>query len=117
MKVREVITYKHYFDEFFRAQQPKVRDKIIKVLDIIEQVDRVPATYLKYMEGTNGLFEVRVQLGNNIFRIFCFFDGRKFVILLTGFQKKSQKTPSAEIEKAVRLMEEYYEEKNGEASR
>lgn len=117
MKVREVITYKHYFDEFFRAQQPKVRDKIIKVLDIIEQVDRVPATYLKYMEGTNGLFEVRVQLGNNIFRIFCFFDGRKFVILLTGFQKKSQKTPSEEIEKAVRLMEEYYEEKNGEASR
>ncbi len=73
MKVREVITCKHYFDEFFRAQQPKVRDKIIKVLDIIEQVDRVPATYLKYMEGTNGLFEVRVQLGNNIFRIFCFF--------------------------------------------
>lgn len=69
------------------------------------------------MEGTNGLFEVRVQLGNNIFRIFCFFDGRKFVILLTGFQKKSQKTPSEEIEKAVRLMEEYYEEKNGEASR
>lgn len=117
MKIREVITYKHYFEEFFKAQQPKVRDKIIKVLDIIEQVDRVPATYLKYMEGTNGLFEVRVQLGNNIFRIFCFFDGRKFVILLTGFQKKSQKTPSEEIEKAVRLMEEYYEEKNGEASR
>lgn len=72
-KVRKVITYKHYFDEFFKAQQPKVRDKIIKVLDIIEQVEKVPATYLKYMEGTNGLFEVRVQLGNNIFRIFCFF--------------------------------------------
>lgn len=72
-KVREVITYKHYFDEFFKTQQPKVRDKIIKVLDIIEQVEKVPATYLKYMEGTNGLFEVRVQLGNNIFRIFCFF--------------------------------------------
>ena len=114
-KVREVITYKHYFDEFFKAQQPKVRDKIIKVLDIIEQVEKVPATYLKYMEGTNGLCEVRVQLGNNIFRIFCFFDGNKFVILLTGFQKKTQKTPSTEIEKAVRLMGEYYEEKKREA--
>lgn len=51
MKVREVITYRHYFDEFFKAQQPKVRDKIIKVLDIIEQVDRVPATYLRYIGG------------------------------------------------------------------
>lgn len=111
MKARAVITYKHYFDEFFMAQQPKVRDKIIKILDIIEQVDRIPSNYLKYMEGTNGLFEVRVQFGNNIFRIFCFFDGNRFVILLTGFQKKIQKTPPEEIARAVRLMEEYYEEK------
>lgn len=70
MKVREVITYKEYFDDFFKKQPQKVRDKIIKVLDIIEQIDRIPTTYLKYIEGTNGLFEVRVQLGNNIFRIF-----------------------------------------------
>lgn len=117
MKVREVITYKHYFEEFFKAQQPKVRDKIIKVLDIIEQVNRVPSRYLKYMEGTNGLFEVRVQLGNNIFRIFCFFDGNKFVILLSGFQKKTQKTPVEEINRAVRLMEEYYKEKKKEMSK
>lgn len=73
MKVREVITYKGYFDEFFKKQPQKVRDKIIKILDIIEQIDRIPLTYLKYIEGTNGLFEIRVQLGNNIFRIFCFF--------------------------------------------
>lgn len=73
-KVREVITYKEYFDEFFKGQPPKVKDKIIKVLDIIEQIDRIPTTFLKYIEGTNGLFEVRIQLGNNIFRIFCFFD-------------------------------------------
>lgn len=66
------------------------------------------------MEGTNGLFEVRVQFGNNVFRIFCFFDGNRFVILLTGFQKKTQKTPPEEIARAVRLMEEYYEEKRKE---
>lgn len=99
------------------AQQPKVRDKIIKILDIIEQVDRIPSNYLKYMEGTNGLFEVRVQFGNNIFRIFCFFDGNRFVILLTGFQKKTQKTPPEEIARAVRLMEEYYEEKRKETEK
>lgn len=116
MKVREVVTYKDYFDDFFKAQTQKVRDKIIKVLDIIEQVERIPTTYLKYIEGTNGLFEVRVQLGSNIFRVFCFFDGNRFVILLTGFQKKTQKTPPAEIARAARLMNEYYEEKMKEAT-
>lgn len=114
MKVREVVTYKQYFDDFFKAQPQKVRDKIIKVLDIIEQVERIPTTYLKYMEGTNGLFEVRVQLGNNIFRIFCFFDGNKLVVLLTGFQKKTQKTPTEEKDRAVKLMNEYYNEKKEE---
>ena len=113
MKVREVITYKNYFEDFFAKQERKVQDKIIKVLDIIEQIDRIPSTYLKYIEGTNGLFEVRVKLGTNIFRIFCFFDGNKFVILLSGFQKKTQKTPKGEIERAIRLMSEYYEEKKG----
>lgn len=117
MKAREVIIYKDYFDDFFKSQPQKVRDKIIKVLDIIEQVERIPATYLKYIEGTNGLFEIRVQLGNNIFRIFCFFDGNKFVILLTGFQKKTQKAPPTEIDRAVRLMNEYYEEKRKEQKR
>ena len=116
MKAREVITYKDYFDDFFKAQTQKVRDKIIKILDLIEQVERIPSTYLKYIEGTTGLFEVRVQLGNNIFRIFCFFDGNKFVILLTGFQKKTQKTPPTEIDRAIRLMNEYYEEKRKETN-
>ena len=110
-KKREVITYKSYFTEFFEEQSPKDRMKIIKILDIIEQIERIPASYLKYIEGTNGLFEIRVQLGNNIFRIFCFFDGNKLVVLLSGFQKKTQKTPSKEIDKASRLMAEYYEEK------
>ena len=90
-KAREVVTYKDYFEEFFEKQSQKVRDKIIKVLDIIEQIERVPVTYLKYIEGTNGLFEIRVQLGSDIFRIFCFFDGNKMVVLLCGFQKKTQR--------------------------
>lgn len=111
MKCREVITYKNYFDDFFQEQSRKVQDKIIKVLDILEQVERVPSTYLKYIEGTNGLFEVRVQLGSDIFRIFCCFDGNRLVVLFSGFQKKSQKTPKKEIERAVRIMTEYYNDK------
>lgn len=112
MKVREVITYKNYFEDFFKEQPRKIQDKIIKVLDILENVERVPVTYLKYVEGTNGLFEVRIQLGSNIFRIFCCFDGNKLVVLFSGFQKKTQKTPAKEIERALRIMSEYYNDKN-----
>ena len=112
MKYREVITYKDYFEEFFKKQSRKVQDKIIKVLDILETVERVPITYLKYIEGTNGLFEVRVQLGSDIFRIFCCFDGNRLVVLFSGFQKKTQKTPSKEIDRAVRIMNEYFNNKN-----
>ena len=89
MKVREVITYKSYFEDFFKERNRKEQDKIIKVLDILEQVERVPSTYLKYIEGTNGLFEVRVQSCNNIFRIFCCLDGNKMVVLFSGFEKKT----------------------------
>lgn len=114
MKFREVVTYKDNFEIFFQAQTPKVQKKIIKILDIVEQIERVPKTYLKYIEGTNGLFEIRVQLSNNIFRIFCFFDGNRLVVLLSGFQKKTQKTPKTEIHRAEKLMNEYYQDKRKE---
>lgn len=111
MKYREVITYKDYFEDFFKKQSRKVQDKIIKVLDILETVNRVPATYLKYIEGTNGLFEIRAQFSSDIFRIFCCFDGNRLVVLFSGFQKKTQKTPLKEIAKAVRIMDEYFNDK------
>ncbi len=111
-KVREVIAYKHYFEEFLLAQSTKVQDKIYKVIEIIETYERVPSNYLKAITGTNGLYEARVKLGSNIWRVFCFFDKGKLVILLNGFQKKTQKAPKKEIDKALKLMELYYEEKN-----
>lgn len=112
MKYREVVTYKDYFEDFFKQQSRKTQDKIIKVLDILENVERVPSTYLKYIEGTNGLFEVRVQLGSNIFRIFCCFDGNRLIVLFSGFQKKTQKTPLKEKDRAIRIMNEYFNDKN-----
>lgn len=114
MKYREVVTYKDYFVDFFKKQVRKVQDKIIKVLDILETVERVPVTYLKYVEGTNGLFEVRIQLGSDIFRIFCCFDGNRLVVLFSGFQKKTQKTPQKEIDRAVKIMNEYFNDKNND---
>ena len=114
MKTREVIIYKHYFEDFFKTLGPKVKDKVIKILDIVEQLERIPSNYMKHIENGNGLFEIRVVLSGNIFRIFCFFDGDKLVVLLSGFQKKTQKTPQYEINKALRLMKEYYQDKEKE---
>jgi phage-related protein len=88
-----------------------VRDKIVWTLDLIEQMDVVPETYLKHLEGTNGLYEIRVQQGSDIFRIFCFFDEGKLVVLLNGFQKKTQKTPGGQLEKAEKQKEQYYADK------
>ena len=110
-KIREIVAYKHYFEEFLSNQTQKVQDKIYKILEAIETLERIPANYLKLIVGTNGLYEARIQLGNNIWRVFCFFDGGRLVILLNGFQKKTQKTPQSEIEKALKLMKEYYESK------
>jgi len=110
-KVREVIAYKNYFEDFLIKQTKKVQDKIFKVIEIIETYERVPSQYLKVITGTEGLYEARVKLASDIWRVFCFFDEGKLVILLNGFQKKTQKTPKKEIEKATKLMIEYFEEK------
>jgi len=110
-KVREVIQYKKYFEEFLLKQPKKVQDKIFKVIEIIETYERVPSTYLKSIVGTKGLYEARIKLGSNIWRVFCFFDKGKLVILLNGFTKKTQKTPKKEIDRAVELMNLYYEDK------
>jgi len=114
MKNRTVITYGDYFEEFLDAQRPKVQIKIIQILRIIEEIDIIPKNYLKRIEGTNGLFEIRVVFGSDIFRVFCFFDRGNLVVLLSGFQKKTRKTPAKEIEKAVRLMNKYYSEQESE---
>ena len=99
-KTRTITFYKDYFEEFFVKQKEKVRAKIIWTFDLIEEVDKVPETYLKHIESTDGLF-----------RIFCFFDKGKIVVLANGFQKKTQKSPKKEIEKALKIMEEYKNEK------
>jgi phage-related protein len=107
---RTLVFFKSYFKEFFRAQDKKVQGKILWTLKVIEQLERIPHTYLKHMEGTDGLYEIRVQSGSDIFRIFCFFDKGNLVVLCHGFQKKSQQTPRKEIERALRIKQEYHEE-------
>lgn len=111
VKYRTVVAYKHYFEEFLDAQTPRVQAKILQIMRIIEEIKIIPENHLKYIEGTDGLFEIRVIFASNLFRVFCFFDEGRIVVLLSGFQKKTQKTPKKEIYKAVKLMDEYYKEK------
>ncbi len=114
MANREIRFYKHYFNEFIATQNEAVRKKIVQTLIWLRELDRLPVSILKSIEGKKGLYEIRVEVGNNIFRIFCCFDRGNLVILFNGFQKKTQKTPSKEIEKAERLMNEYFNSlKNG----
>lgn len=114
---RRIFFYKRYYLDFFESQPKKVRDKIIWTIDLVATIIRVPEQYLKHIEGTDQLYEIRVQHGGNSFRIFCFFDKEKLVILMNGFQKKSEKIPKKEIEKAIKIKSEYEAEKKEQGNK
>ncbi|RZJ98691.1 MAG: type II toxin-antitoxin system RelE/ParE family toxin [Flavobacterium sp.] len=82
-----------------------------EVLFMISVLDRIPKKFFEHMTGTNGLFEIRIELGGNIFRVFCCFDEGNLIVLFNGFQKKTQKTPKGEIEKAEKIKIEYFKNK------
>jgi phage-related protein len=107
-QVRELVFYRNHFHDFFDKQSEKAKEKIDYVLFLLTHIDKVPEKFLKHIVGQKGLYEIRVEYGNNIFRIFCFFDKSKMVVLLNGYQKKAQKTSFSEIELANKLMKEYF---------
>ncbi len=110
MRKRQVIAYKNYFLDFYEAQPDSVQAKMEWTLNLIQVTQQVPEKYFKHIEGTKGLYEIRVEVGNNIYRIFSFFDKGNLVVLGNAFQKKSQKTPKQELEKARKIMAEYHNE-------
>ena len=81
---------------------------------MVESLERIPEIYFKHLENTDGIYEIRVQVANNIFRIFCFFDDNSLVVVGHGFQKKTQKTPEGEIAKAEGIKKEYNNEKKSD---
>jgi phage-related protein len=109
-KNRKILFYKNYFQDFFIKQNKKVKAKIVWTFNLIEDLQRVPETYLKHIENTDGLYEIRVQSGRDNYRIFCFFDQGQLVVLVNGFQKKTRKTPKKEIEMALKIKAEYESE-------
>ena len=107
---RQVIAYKNYFLDFYEKLPDNVQAKIEWTLNLIRVTPQVPEKYFKHLEGTKGLYEIRVEFGSNIYRIFSFFDRGNLVVLGNAFKKKTQKTPKQELERAIKIMEEYQNE-------
>ena len=109
---RKILFFGEYFLDFYSKQDLKTKEKIDFVLDLIRNVERVPIKFLKYLEGTDGLFEVRVLTHKSNIRIFSCFDEGNLVILINGFIKKTDKIPKNELELGIKLKDEYFSEKS-----
>ena len=106
---RRIITFGRYFGEFMDGLTIKEREKVDYGLVLLKTQDRLPTKFVKHIR--EGLYELRTEYNGNIYRVFFIFDEEKIVVLFNGFQKKTQKTPTGEITKALKIKEEYYEYK------
>ena len=109
---RKLIFFRTYFRDFVDSLPKKVQEKIGAVLFTVTVAPRIPIRFFQHITGTDGLYEIRVEFESNIYRIFCCFDRGNLVVLFNGFQKKSQKTPKSEIDKALKIKEEYFKWKS-----
>ena len=112
--VRRVIVFEDHFKEFKKTLNRETLKKLYQVLTLIMVVEVVPEKFLQAIEGRTGLYEIRIEQGRNIYRVFCCFDEGNLIILFNGFQKKTQKTPIRQLEKAEALMKRYFEQKNSQ---
>ena len=107
--MRKIIAYKNYFSDFVAKLSDNERKKIQRALSLFKAEDKIPGHYIKFIR--DGIYEFRVNYGNNEFRLFFIYDGDCIVVLFNCFRKKTQKTPDNEINKAIKLKTEYYETK------
>ena len=98
--------------EFIHSLSPQQQRKVTWTLERVEQDERVSPQYLKKLRGTDELWEIRVQSGNDAFRLLCFFDGARVVVVVSGFAKKSEQTPQAYIETAHLRRQDYFRRKD-----
>lgn len=106
---RKILTYGGYFERFISTLMPKELIKLNYIISLLETEDRLPVKFIKNIR--DGLYELRMEYSSNIYRVFFIFDEGQIVVLFNGFQKKSQKTPKEEIEKALKIKEAYYGDK------
>jgi len=110
-KIRNITLFRNYFKEFYVAQTDAVRSKINFVLKLVETQRIIPKKFFCFIEGSDGIYEIRVEIDSNIYRIFCCLDEGAVVVLFHGFQKKTQKTPQKEIKRAEFIKKEYFKSK------
>lgn len=110
-KEREIIFYGDFFLRYYLSQPGQAQEKIDYVFKLLTTVERIPAKFLKHIEGVSGLFEIRIEHSGIAHRIFCCFDGNSLVVLFNALKKKAQKTPAREIAAAVKYMKEYFKNK------
>jgi len=106
---RKIKTYGGYFEQFKETLLPKVSIKLDYIISLLEIKERIPKKFIRYIR--DGLYELRMEYDSNIYRVFFIFDDGNIVVLFNGFQKKTQKTPPNEIEKALKIKEAYYADK------
>ena len=111
MRARQILLFKNYFLDFYDLKPKVVQIKIECTLQLITELDRIPSQYFKHVESTKGLFEIRVEVEGNIYRIFCFFDAGNIIVIGNAYQKKNNKLSRKEINKALSIMKEYQHEK------
>ena len=98
-------------EDFLDQLPAKSAQKVTWVLQLVEDLDRVPSKYFKKLVNTQELWEIRASAGSNIFRLIGFFDGPKIVVVAHAFQKKTQKTPKRAIEIAAERKKDYLRRK------
>ena len=106
---RRIQAFGEHYHHFMQALGEKEKLKMKYIVSLLETGDRMPVKFMKLMR--DGIYELRMEYNSNIYRLFFIFDDGNVVILFNGFQKKTQRTPAGEIEKALKLKKEYYEQK------
>ena len=110
--LRKIFFFGSYYSDFFDSLKPEAKKKFNWTLEPIATIEKVPEKQFKHITGSTGLFEVRVEVGSEIYRVFGFFDKGKLIILVNGFKKRTQKTPKSEIELAEKLKKQYFDGKD-----
>lgn len=114
--IRKIVVYGNYFKEFKKTLSRNTLAKIYQIFLFIMTLEKIPEKYFKAITSVKGLYEIRIEEGGNIYRVFCCLDAGNIVVLFNGFQKKTQKTSADEIARATRLMKEYFTKKKGETN-
>jgi phage-related protein len=109
--VREAFFFGEHYQNFYKELDKDVKRKIDWTINLIETLENVPQKYFKHLANTDGLYEIRIVIKSNIYRIFSFFDEGKLIIIINGFHKKTNKTPRLEIDRALKIKKQYFDEK------